>query len=114
MTRPSAVPASPAFDGIARGAQVRDRIAIVVQAPPAAIFRALHEVDLRDMKLGARGASRSALPTVRAHAGGRFDAAVHVIARRERHARSRDHSHHELITGSAAQLHGSTKSERHC
>ena len=51
MTRPSAVPASPAFDGIARGAQVRDRIAIVVQAPPAAIFQALHEVALRDMKL---------------------------------------------------------------
>jgi hypothetical protein len=40
MTRPSAVPASPAFDGIARGAQFRDRIAIVVQAPPAAIFQA--------------------------------------------------------------------------
>ena len=35
MTRPSVVAASPAFDGIARGAQFRDQIAIVVQAPPA-------------------------------------------------------------------------------
>ena len=36
--------------GNARGARFRDRIAIVVKAPPAAIFQALHEVTLRDMK----------------------------------------------------------------
>ena len=35
---------------IARGAQFRDRIAIVVKASPEAIFQALHEVALRDMK----------------------------------------------------------------
>ena len=46
-----AVPGSPAFDGIARGARFRDRIAIVVQASPAAIFQALHDVTLREMKL---------------------------------------------------------------
>jgi len=51
MTHRSAVPVSPVFDGIAGGARFRDRIAVVVQAPPAAIFRALHEVTLRDMKL---------------------------------------------------------------
>jgi hypothetical protein len=50
MAHDSAIPASPAFEGIARGAQFRDRIAIVVKAPPEAIFQALHEVTLRDMK----------------------------------------------------------------
>ncbi len=47
MTRPSAVPASAAFDAIARDAQFRNRIAILVQAPPAATLQALHEVVLR-------------------------------------------------------------------
>src|SRR5688500_8765896 len=50
MTHYSAVPASPAFEGIARGAQFRDRIAVVVKAPPEAIFQGLHEVTVRDMK----------------------------------------------------------------
>jgi hypothetical protein len=51
MTRRSAVPASPAFEAVAQGAQFRDLIAIVVNASPEAIFQALHEVTLRDMKL---------------------------------------------------------------
>ena len=51
MTRRSPVPPSPAFEATARGAQFRDRIAVVVKAPPEAIFQALHEVTLRDMKL---------------------------------------------------------------
>ena len=51
MTHRSAVPVSPAFESIARGAQFRDRIAIVVKASPKAIFQALHDVALRDMKL---------------------------------------------------------------
>ncbi len=50
MTRRSPVPASPAFGVTARAAQFRDRIAIVVKAPPEAIFEALHNVTLRDMK----------------------------------------------------------------
>jgi hypothetical protein len=45
------VPASPAFEAIARGAQFRDRIAIVVKRSPQTIFQALREVTLRDMKL---------------------------------------------------------------
>jgi hypothetical protein len=51
MARRPAVPASPAFDAIARGAQFRDLIAVVVKASPDVIFQALHEVTLRDMKL---------------------------------------------------------------
>ena len=47
----SAAPASPAFEALARGAQFRDRIAIVVKASPETIFQTLHEVALRDMKL---------------------------------------------------------------
>jgi len=50
MTRRSPVPSSPAFEATARGATFRDRIAVVVKAPPEAIFQALHEVTLRDMK----------------------------------------------------------------
>ena len=51
MTHRSPVPPSPAFEDIARGAQFRDLIAIIVQAPPEAVFQALHEVALRDMKI---------------------------------------------------------------
>jgi hypothetical protein len=51
MTRRSPVPSSPAFEAIACGVQFRDRIAVVVKAPPEAIFQALYEVTLRDMKL---------------------------------------------------------------
>ena len=52
MSRRSAVPASPAFEAITQeAAQFRDLIAIVVKASPEAIFQALHEVTLRDMKL---------------------------------------------------------------
>jgi hypothetical protein len=42
MARPSPIPASPAFDATAQGAQFRDLIAIIVQATPKAIFLALH------------------------------------------------------------------------
>ena len=107
MTRPSAVPASPAFDGIARGAQFRDRIAIVVQAPPATIFQALHEVALRDMKLAwALGELRylpsrlfghmPAVDSTRPFMSLLVDGGTFIL---------RDDSPHELITGSAAQLH---------
>jgi hypothetical protein len=51
LTHRSAVPISPAFESIARGAQFRDRIAIVVKASPKAIFQGLHDVALRDMRL---------------------------------------------------------------
>ena len=44
MTRRSPIPPSPAFEVWTRGVQFRDRIAVVVKAPPAAIFQAPREV----------------------------------------------------------------------
>lgn len=51
MARCSTVPRSVAFDVIALRARFCDVIAIVVNAPPEAIFQALHDVRLRDRKL---------------------------------------------------------------
>jgi hypothetical protein len=42
---------SAAFDALSAGAQFRDRIAIVAHARPVAIFRALFQVSLEDMRL---------------------------------------------------------------
>jgi len=107
MTRRLAVPASPAFDATARGARFRDRIAIVVQASPAAIFQALHDVALRDMKLAwAIGELRylpsrlfghmSAVASTRPFLSTLIDGGTLILC---------DDSPRELITGSAAQLH---------
>ena len=107
MTHRSAVPVSAAFDGVARGAHFRDRIAIVVEASPAAIFQALHEVALRDMKLAwALGELRylpsrlfghmPAVDSTRPFLSLVVEGGTLVL---------RDDSPHELITGSAAQLH---------
>jgi hypothetical protein len=107
MTHRSAVPVSPRFDGVARGAQFRDRIAIVVRASPEAIFEALHEVALRDMKLAwALGELRylpsrlfghmPAVESTRPFLALLIESGTLILS---------DDSPHELITGSAAQLH---------
>ena len=56
MTRRSPVPSSLAFEGTARGAKFRDRIAVVVKASPETTFQALHEVDAarHEVRLAAR------------------------------------------------------------
>ena len=107
MTHRSAVPVSPLFDGIAGGARFRDRIAVVVQAPPAAIFRALHEVTLRDMKLAWALGEVRYLPS---RLIGRMPAAdsrrpIMSLLVEGGTLILRDDSPHELITGSAAQFH---------
>jgi hypothetical protein len=87
MTHHSAVPVSPAFESLARGAPFRDRIAIIVRGSPETILQAIHDVALRDMKLAwALGEIRYLPSRLGAHARGRVDAAVPVIAHRGRHA----------------------------
>ena len=107
MRRRVPVPASPDFDRFAQGAQFRDRIALVVKAPPDAIFQALREVALPDMKLAWALGEIRYLPS---RLGGHMPAAD---SRRPFLSLLfaggtlilRDDAPHELITGSAAQLH---------
>ena len=107
MLHRSPVPVSPAFEAIAWGAQFRDRIAIVVQAPPEGIFRALHTVTPRDMTLAWMLGELRYLPS---RLAGRmppgdsrrpFLATVIEGGTLVLH----DDEPREMITGSAAQLH---------
>ena len=105
--RRSPVPPSPAFEAIARDVRFRDRIAIVVKAPPEAIFQALYDVTLRDIKLAWLLGELRYLPSRMA---GRLPAADARRSFMETLLESgtlvlRDDTPRELITGSAAQLH---------
>lgn len=114
MTHRSAIPVSPAFEGIARGAQFRDRIAVVVHASPTAIFQALHDVTLRDMRVAwALGELRylpsrllghmPAVDSTRPFLSLLIEDGTLIL---------RDDSPQELITGSAARLHRVNQSPR--
>ena len=103
----SRIPASPAFDAIARGARFRDLIAIAVKASPEAIFQAFREVTLRDMKLAWLLGELRYLPSrlvgrmppndsTRPFLSMLLDGGTLVL---------RDEAPREVITGSAAQLH---------
>ena len=107
MLHRSPVPASSAFEVIARGAQFRDRIAIVVDATPEAIFKALQDVTLRDIKVAWVLGELRYLPS---RLAGRMPA---VDSRRPLLSTLvaggtlvlRNDMPRELITGSVAQLH---------
>jgi len=107
MTRRLAVPASPAFEAIARGAQFRDLIAIVVNASHDVIFQALHEVTLRDMKLAWFLGELRYLPSRLAGHMPAVDSNRPFLTTLIEGGTLvlRDEAPREVITGSAAQLH---------
>jgi hypothetical protein len=107
MMRRTPIPPSPAFEATARGAQFRDRIAVVVTAAPEAVFQALQDVTLRDMKfawllgeiryLPSRLAGRMPVSdSERSFMKTLIEGGTLVL---------RDDAPREVITGSAAQLH---------
>ena len=107
MTRRSPVPSSLAFEGTARGAKFRDRIAVVVKASPETTFQALHEVTLRDMKFAWLLGELRYLPSrlaghmpvadsSRPFMNTLIEGGTLIL---------RDDTPREVITGSAAQLH---------
>jgi hypothetical protein len=101
------IPASPAFEDISRGAQFRDRIAVVCRASPEAIFQALRAVVLPDMRLAWLLGEVRYLPM---RLAGRMPVAdparpfLYLLTEGGTLV-LRDDAPRELITGSAAQLH---------
>lgn len=107
MMHRSPVPLSPTFEALALGARFRDRIAVAVAASPEAIFRAFHELTLREMKLAWMLGELRYLPS-------RLAGRMPEVHRREPFLATViesgtvvlvDNVPRELILGSAAQLH---------
>jgi hypothetical protein len=101
------IPPSRTFNRIAGDTRFRDRIAVIVNATPDAIFKAVREVTVRDMKLAWLLGEIRYLPTrIAGHmppADSRRPFLTSLIESGT--LILHDDAPHELITGSAAQLH---------
>ena len=107
MRRRLPIPPIPEFDRFAQGAQFRDRIAVVVKASPGAILpgAARGGVAGHENRVGAReirylpsrlGGHLPAVDSTRSFLSLLVESGTLIL---------RDDWPHELITGSAAQLH---------
>jgi hypothetical protein len=107
MTRRSPVPPSPAFEAIVHGARFRDRISVVAKAPPEAIFQALREVTLHDMKFAWLLGELRYLPSRLAGHMPAADSSRPFMSTLIEGGTLllHDDAPREVITGSAAQLH---------
>jgi len=108
------LPVSPGFEDFAAGAQFRGRVAIVVHAPPEAIFQALREVRLPDMKLAWLLGAMRYLPARIAGRMGATDASAPFLQTLIDNGTVvlRDDPPRELITWSSGQLHRINQRQR--
>jgi hypothetical protein len=100
------IPNSPAFEAAAGGSQFRDRIAVLVTASPDAIWRALHKVSLTDMRLAwILGELRYLPARVTGHMRPEDPHRPFLDVLRDSGTLILKDASHELMTGSAGQLH---------